>query len=108
MTVLEGDSGAETADTAEEATGLSAFGDDADGTDTVDSGSVTDEDPGVEQDADGEMEFTGVVVQAGNPVVLDDGEETMSVETDADVGLGEEVTVRGVVREGRLEASDVF
>ena len=55
-----------------------------------------------------ELEFTGVVVQAGNPVVLDDGETTMSVETDADVGLGEELTARGVVRNGRLEANDVF
>lgn len=32
----------------------------------------------------------------------------MSVATDADVGLGEEVTARGVVREGRLEANNVF
>ncbi|ELY56630.1 single-stranded DNA binding protein [Natronolimnohabitans innermongolicus] len=65
---------------------------------------VTSDEPG---DGD-ELEFTGVVVQAGNPVVLDDGETTMSVATDADVGLGEEVTARGVVRDGRLEASDVF
>jgi replication factor A1 len=62
-----------------------------------------------DEPADGEeLEFTGVVVQAGDPVVLDDGETTMSVATDADVGLGEEVTARGVVREGRLEANDVF
>ncbi|ELZ06313.1 replication factor A [Natrialba chahannaoensis JCM 10990] len=55
-----------------------------------------------------ETEFTGVVVQAGSPVVLDDGETTMSVDTDVDVGLGEEVTARGVVRDGRLDANDVF
>ncbi len=103
VTVLEGESGADTEDTAEEATGLSAFGGD-----TGEADATTDDESGDGRGGDGEMEFTGVVVQAGDPVVLDDGEETMSVETDADVGLGEEVTVRGVVREGRLEASDVF
>ena len=55
-----------------------------------------------------ELEFTGVVVQAGDPVILDDGETTMSVATDADVGLGEEVTARGVVRDGRLDADELF
>ncbi|MHC3439204.1 single-stranded DNA binding protein [Natrialbaceae archaeon A-gly3] len=108
VTVLEGDSEADTEDTAEETTGLSAFGDDADAADTSETNAVTDDETEDERAEDGELEFTGVVVQAGDPVVLDDGEETMSVETDADVGLGEEVTVRGVVREGRLEASDVF
>jgi len=59
--------------------------------------------------ADGEQtEFTGTVVQAGDPVVLDDGEETISVETDADVHLGQEVTARGELRDGRLDADDVF
>ena len=47
-------------------------------------------------------------MQAGSPVILDDGEETMSVETDADVHLGQEVTVRGAVSEGTLDADDVF
>jgi len=50
------------------------------------------------------VEFTGVVVQAQDPVILDDGEETMSVETDADVTLGQELTVRGSLRDGRLRA----
>ncbi|NHN48294.1 single-stranded DNA binding protein [Halostella sp. JP-L12] len=59
--------------------------------------------------ADGEeVEFTGTVVQAGEPVVLDDGEETMSVDTDEDVRLGQEVTVRGTVTDGRIDADDVF
>ncbi|SNZ12078.1 replication factor A1 [Natronoarchaeum philippinense] len=59
--------------------------------------------------AEGEQtEFTGTVVQAGEPVVLDDGEETISVETDADVHLGQEVTARGVLQDGRLDADDVF
>ncbi|AGB33215.1 single-stranded DNA-binding protein [Natrinema pellirubrum DSM 15624] len=133
VTVLESDSGAagEEADgSSDENAGLSAFAGDgsaaeetaADGTGTADStgdgdpadsaaktaatdgAAVTSDEP-----TDGEeLEFTGVVVQAGSPVVLDDGETTMSVATDVDVGLGEEVTARGVVRDGRLEANDVF
>ncbi|WP_276254820.1 single-stranded DNA binding protein [Halomontanus rarus] len=101
--------------------GLSAFGGDGDESDSDDvetegeseseseSGSETETKDQDQDPTDGEeLEFTGVVVQAGNPVVLDDGETTMSVETAADVGLGEEVTARGVVRDGRLEANDVF
>ncbi|WP_096390595.1 single-stranded DNA binding protein [Halopenitus persicus] len=53
-------------------------------------------------------EFTGTVVQAGNPVVLDDGERTRSVRTDETLRLGEEVTVRGPERDGRIDAEDVF
>ncbi|QRV16635.1 single-stranded DNA binding protein [Haloterrigena salifodinae] len=125
ITVLESDSGnagGESAadDPSNENAGLSAFAGD-DGPSEADSGgspASSDEsddvggaDAGVEADepTDGEeLEFTGVVVQAGDPVVLDDGESTMSVATDADVGLGEEVTARGIVRDGRLEANDVF
>jgi len=54
-----------------------------------------------------DVEFTGVVVQAQDPVILDDGEETMSVETDADVTLGQEVTVRGALHDGRLRAEEL-
>ena len=54
-----------------------------------------------------DVEFTGVVVQAQDPVILDDGEETMSVDTDADVTLGQEVTVRGSLRDGRLQAEEL-
>ncbi|SEN53606.1 replication factor A1 [Halorientalis persicus] len=58
---------------------------------------------------DGEVvEFTGTVVQTGEPVVLDDGEETMSVETGATLQLGQEVTARGRLSDGRLDAEDVF
>ena len=58
---------------------------------------------------DGEVvEFSGTVVQAGSPVVLDDGTRTYSVETDADLRLGEEVTVRGPTQEGTIDADDVF
>ena len=44
-----------------------------------------------------ERKSSGLVTSgfAGNPVILDDGEETLRVETDADVHLGQEVTVRG-------------
>jgi replication factor A1 len=59
--------------------------------------------------ADGEhVEFTGTVVQTGDPVVLDDGTETMTVETGETVTLGQEVTVRGDLRDGRVDAEDVF
>ncbi|WP_058367029.1 single-stranded DNA binding protein [Haloparvum sedimenti] len=56
----------------------------------------------------GEVEFTGTVVQAGEPVVLDDGRKTKSVETDANLRLGEEVTVRGTERDGTIDADEVF
>jgi len=32
----------------------------------------------------------------------------MSVDTDADVRLGQEVTVRGELSDGRIDADDVF
>jgi replication factor A1 len=78
------------------------------GTDT-DAIVDADADPGeANGDAAEETEFTGVVVQAGDPVILDDGERTVSVEADGvDVELGEEITVRGRLREGRLDADEV-
>ena len=54
------------------------------------------------------VEFTGTVVQTGSPVVLDDGQQTRSVETEANLRLGEEITVRGPEREGTIDAEDVF
>jgi len=62
--------------------------------DATDDSASTDAGTDSEEPSDGEeREFTGVVVQAGDPIVLDDGETTMSsIATDADVGLGEEVT----------------
>jgi replication factor A1 len=54
------------------------------------------------------VEFTGTVVQTGEPVVLDDGTETMSVETDATLRLGEEVTARGELVEDRLDAEEIL
>ena len=56
----------------------------------------------------GVIEFTGTVVQTGEPLILDNGEETMTVETDETVTLGQQVTVRGVVQDGRIDADEVF
>ncbi|QLK25098.1 single-stranded DNA binding protein [Natrinema zhouii] len=124
ITVLESDSAGsgesegDTADSSDQNAGLSAFAGDSDGSNAegkeadssdVDESASADAETGSDEPSDGEeREFTGVVVQAGDPVVLDDGESTMSVATDADVGLGEEVTARGIVRDGRLDANDVF
>jgi replication factor A1 len=55
-----------------------------------------------------EVEFTGTVVQTGDPVILDDGQETMQVETEAALTLGQEVTARGAMVDDRLDADDVF
>ena len=55
-----------------------------------------------------QTEFTGTVVQTGDPVVLDDGTETISVETDDRLQLGEEVTARGQLDDGRLDADDIL
>ncbi|UTF54050.1 single-stranded DNA binding protein [Natronosalvus rutilus] len=131
VTVLgEGGGGGASADSSDggsESAGLSAFADgdagganaakDGEGGDTDGTGDAADtanaddtndaNDPNDPEDGE-QIEFTGVVVQAGDPVVLDDGETTMSVETSADVGLGEEVTARGQVSDGRLEADEVF
>ncbi|WP_134668729.1 single-stranded DNA binding protein [Halorussus marinus] len=54
------------------------------------------------------VEFTGTVVQAGDPIILDDGEETVSVDANTDVTLGQKLTARGELRDGRLDAEDVF
>ncbi|WP_227133275.1 single-stranded DNA binding protein [Halorubellus salinus] len=124
VTVLDGNAtsaAAEADGERDEATGLDAFADDGDDGDasTGTGSSAGDETSASEGGSggavaaqqsreDGErVEFTGTVVQAGNPVVLDDGEETMSVDTEADVHLGQEVTVRGDLVDGRVDADDV-
>ena len=98
-------------------TGLGAFAEDGQkaATEAVAGGTGGDESAGsggaaaatAEQSAE-EVEFTGTVVQTGDPVVLDDGQRTKSVETDASLRLGEEVTVRGAERDGTIHADDVF
>jgi len=94
--------------------GLSAFaGDDdaSDGDDGDEDGGGTD----AEADADaatsaaGEtQEFTGTVVQTGDPVMLDNGEEALTVATSEEVRLGQEVTVRGELRDDTLHAEELF
>jgi replication factor A1 len=120
VTVLEGgaDTDAETsADAAAEehaaaATGssggqggLSSFADGSASDAGTDEGTAAD---AVDSTPVEDVEFTGTVVQAGNPVVLDNGEETRSVETSANLRLGEKVTVRGTERDGRIDADEVF
>ena len=103
-------------------TGLGAFanegGDDSDGSDeaVADTDSVAASSAGgggaatatAERAAEADVEFTGTVVQTGDPVVLDDGKRTKSVDTDASLRLGEEITVRGPERDGTIHAEDVF
>jgi replication factor A1 len=86
-----------------DAAGLDAFADgerpetDADGS----TGAASSE--------DGEQtEFTGTVVQTAEPVVLDDGTETMKVETDEHLQLGEEVTARGTLAGEHLDAEEII
>lgn len=95
--------------------GLHSFGGDSDDESSADESSGASESASANgtsanaETASGEfVEFTGTVVQAGDPIVLDDGEETVSVESNADVTLGQKVTARGELREGRLDAEDVF
>ncbi|MFB6233483.1 MAG: single-stranded DNA binding protein [Haloarculaceae archaeon] len=87
------------------ATGLDAF---ASGGDPPASASDDGESEGGGADGTGRVEFTGTVVQTGDPVVLDDGTETLSVETGERLQLGEEVTVRGSLQGDRLDADDVM
>jgi len=133
-----GDASGTTSDAADTAgtddsdgTGLDAFAGDADasgaGTSGADAaGSDPDATPGTGSGSAGEgasgsaaavtadssatesVEFTGTVVQTGDPVVLDDGQRTKRVETDASFRLGEEITVRGPERNGAIHAEDVF
>ena len=94
--------------------GLSAFGEEAAAADATAEGTSADvtgdasDEGGDDVDDGGVVEFTGTVVQAGDPVILDNGAETRSVETGANLRLGEEVTVRGVERDGTIDAEDVF
>ena len=107
-TVDTGDGGS--AESSEQ--GLSAFAGDA----SDDGGSVDTEtepeagaDPDAATNAAGETrEFTGTVVQTGDPVMLDNGEEALTVATSEEVRLGQEVTVRGELRDDTLHAEELF
>jgi replication factor A1 len=86
--------------------GLSAFEDGQSASTTADSESTAEI---TETTNSGEVvEFTGTVVQTGNPVILDNGTETRSVETTSQVRLGEEVTVRGPEVDGTIDADELF
>jgi len=109
--------GASAEATDAEHAGLSSFGDSGDdtaadssgdGAAAVSAGTGDTTPDGGAQSAGQQVEFTGTVVQTGDPVVLDDGEQTMSVETGERVQLGQEITVRGELRDDRLHAEDVF
>ena len=87
--------------------GLSAFEDGgsataADADETSDTGSADAADTGAV------VEFTGTVVQTGNPVILDNGSETRTVDTAESLRLGEEVTVRGTETDGTIDAEELF
>ncbi|MFC7069142.1 single-stranded DNA binding protein [Halobaculum lipolyticum] len=88
--------------------GLDSFDSGAGGDAGGSTAGATGEADGDDPDEGGVVEFTGTVVQAGDPVVLDDGTETRSVTTSAKLRLGEEVTVRGVESDGTIDADDVF
>ncbi|WP_122088320.1 single-stranded DNA binding protein [Halalkalicoccus subterraneus] len=100
-----GSTGGDDSDSAD----LSSFGDGARSDDESAAGS-TEATGTNESDDDGSaeiVEFTGTVVQPGNPAKLDNGEETVTVLTSEELSLGEEVTVRGSIREGRIDAENV-
>jgi replication factor A1 len=98
-TATETDSGGGSGNATDDGpVGLDAFGDGQSPTATSGGGQNGDEE---------RVEFTGVVVQEGDPIVLDDGEETISVATGEDLELGEEVTVRGRREGSRVYADEV-
>ncbi|PSP87099.1 replication factor A [Halobacteriales archaeon QS_4_69_34] len=86
-----------------------SIGGDADGGADAGGKATADGDGTAASNGAGEpIEFTGTVVQAGEPVVLDDGTRTVSVETATEVRLGQKVTARGPMVDGRLDAEDVL
>jgi replication factor A1 len=89
------------ADRGGASTGLDSFADDRGGTGSGSAATAT----ATEQER---VEVTGTVVQTGDPVILDDGSRTITVETDADVGLGQEITVRGTEDDDRIDADEVL
>ncbi|WP_255152633.1 single-stranded DNA binding protein [Halorarius halobius] len=99
------DAGGDANDDADEEPSEQGLGAFADG-ESPDTGpeDATDDAP----DAGETTEFTGTVVQTGDPVMLDNGEEAVTVETSANVKLGEEVTARGRMDGDRLDADEVF
>ena len=115
-----GAAGAASGDRDADETGLGAFAEDGQkaaaeavaGESGDDGGAASAEGGGAAtataERSDGDVEFTGTVVQTGDPVVLDDGQQTKAVDTDASLRLGEEITVRGPERDGTIDADEVF
>ena len=119
-TGIETEAGADSAGTTSEGEtsgGLSAF---TDGTAPESDSAATAESTGTDRDTEdasddsetetgASEEFTGTVVQAGSPVILDDGERTIRFDADvgSDVGLGETVTVRGRSTESGFELDEL-
>ena len=96
--------------------GLSAFEDGGSASDTAASESTESatstaaetSDSGDTAASSETVEFTGTVVQTGDPVILDNGSETRTVETGESLRLGEEVTVRGSEVDGTITADELF
>ncbi|MFB6159575.1 MAG: single-stranded DNA binding protein [Haloferacaceae archaeon] len=101
----DGSDGSAASADARGASDLSSF---ADGGGTATAATDDAAADATDEPAEGDpVDFTGTVVQTGDPVVLDDGQRTRSVETDADLTLGEQVTVRGRLRNDRIDADEV-
>ena len=106
----------ETEEQEPDETGLGAFAGDSDAESEsgsssstesgADADSTTDDDSAVT--AGDTVEFTGTVVQTGDPVMLDNGEEARTVVTSEEVRLGQEVTVRGSDEDGTIHADELF
>jgi replication factor A1 len=91
----------------DESTGLDAFADDG-GNEGDGAGEDAATGGADEPTDDGPVEFTGTVVQTGDPVKIDDGEETVKLRGAADVTLGQSITVRGT-RDGEfIEVEETF
>lgn len=68
---------------------------------------AADDEATTADDADETVEFTGTVVQPGDPIVLDDGTETVHVTYGGDVQLGARVTVVGHREGERIRAESL-
>ena len=65
------------------------------------------DEPEAEPTETGTVEFTGTVVQPGDPIIIDDGSETVRVDWHGDVQLGERVTVMGRRTDDRIDATSL-
>jgi replication factor A1 len=91
---------------AEAEAGLAAF-ESSEGEPSAENGTAFRDDRADSESASTEagrdVEFTGTVVQAGNPIILDDGTKTVTVRSDLDVTLGEDLTVAGELADGVID-----